>query len=30
VHGHLYIGAYDGYLGSGDELVDLPYAYTVG
>jgi subtilisin family serine protease len=30
VRGHLYIGAVDGYTFNGDELVDLPYAYTVG
>jgi hypothetical protein len=30
VHGHLYIGAVDGYTFNGDEMIDLPYAYTVG
>ena len=29
VHGHLYIDAFDPFLGNGDELIDLPYAYTV-
>jgi hypothetical protein len=29
VHGHLYIGAFDGVTLHGDELTDLPYAYTV-
>ena len=30
VHGHLYIGSYDGWTLDADELIDLPYAYTVG
>ena len=29
VHGHLYIGAVDNFLSNADELIDLPYAYTV-
>jgi hypothetical protein len=30
VQGHLYIDTVDGFTGAGDELIDLPYTYTVG
>jgi hypothetical protein len=30
VHGHLYLGSYDAWTFDADELIDLPYAYTVG
>ncbi len=30
VQGHLYIDTVDGASGAGDELIDLPYTYTVG
>jgi hypothetical protein len=30
VSGHLYVDAFDGFTANSDELIDLPYAYTVG
>jgi hypothetical protein len=30
VHGHLYVDTFGFFQGAGDELVDLPYEYTVG
>ena len=30
VRGHLYVDTFGFLTGSGDELIDLPYAYTVG
>ena len=30
VRGHLYIDTFNFFTGSGDELIDLPYTYTVG
>jgi hypothetical protein len=30
VRGHVYIDDFNFFTGAGDELIDFPYAYTVG